>query len=85
MCFKGKFEPPRSSENDYFSNANCTFNFYLSNENSRLLIWYDYFNIVDNTYNQCFSDNLTYTYRSYISSTYYIDRNKTIPQNIEER
>ncbi|CAF3455181.1 unnamed protein product [Rotaria sp. Silwood1] len=68
----GKFEPPRSSENDYFANSNCTFNFYISNENSRLLIWYDYFNIVDNNYVQCSSDNLTYTYRSYISSTYYL-------------
>ncbi|CAF3689170.1 unnamed protein product [Rotaria sordida] len=70
--YAGKFEPPRSSENDYFSNSNCTFNFYISNQYSRLLIWYDYFNIVDNNYNQCSSDNLTYTYRSYISSTYYL-------------
>ncbi|CAF3720237.1 unnamed protein product [Rotaria socialis] len=67
----GKFEPPRSSENDYFSNSNCTFNFYLLNEYSRLLIWYDYFNIADNNYNQCSLDNVTYSYRSYISSTYY--------------
>ncbi|CAF5069335.1 unnamed protein product, partial [Rotaria magnacalcarata] len=57
--------------NDYFSNSNCTFNFYLLNEYSRLLIWYDYFNIADNNYNQCSLDNLTYSYRSYISSTYY--------------
>jgi hypothetical protein len=67
--FLGKFEPPRSSENDYFSNSNCTFNFYPFDENSRLLIWYDYFNIVDD-YKQCLLDNLTYTYRSSTSSTY---------------
>jgi hypothetical protein len=70
--FEGKFEPPRSSENDYFSNSNCTFNFYSLNENSRLLIWYDYFNIVDNNYSQCPSDNLTYSYSLYLSPNYYL-------------
>jgi hypothetical protein len=68
----GKFEPPRSSENDYFSNSNCTFNFYPLNNNSRLLIWYDYFNIVDDNHNECPSDNLTYTYNLYSSSKYYL-------------
>jgi len=65
----GKFEPPRSSENDYFSNSNCTFNFYPFNETARLLIWFDYFNIADENYVQCLSDNLTYTYRSSLSSS----------------
>ncbi|CAF3642562.1 unnamed protein product [Rotaria sp. Silwood1] len=68
----GKFEPPRSSENDYFSNSNCTFNFYPLNEDSRLLIWYDYFNIVDDNYIECPSDNLTYTYSLYSSSKFYL-------------
>ncbi|CAF1387450.1 unnamed protein product [Adineta ricciae] len=68
----GKFEPPRSSENDYFANSNCTFNFYPMNENSRLLIWYDYFNIVDDDLIQCPSDNLTYTYSLYSSSIFYV-------------
>ena len=58
----GKFEPPRSSENDYFSNSNCTFNFNPVDEDSRVLIWYEYFNVVDDDYIQCPSDNLTYTY-----------------------
>jgi hypothetical protein len=69
-AYTGKFEPPRSSENDYFSNSNCTFNFYPLNENSLLLIWYDYFNIADENYNYCLSDNLTYTFRSYSSLIY---------------
>lgn len=68
----GKFEPPRSSENDYFSNSNCTFNFYPINDTARLLIWFDYFNIADENYVQCLSDNLTYTYRSSPSSIYSI-------------
>ena len=67
----GKFEPPRSSENDYFSNSNCTFNFHLSNDDTRLLIWYDYFNIVDNDYVQCPSDNLTYSYKLAYSTRIY--------------
>jgi hypothetical protein len=33
------------------------------NDDSRLLIWYEYFNIVDDDYAQCPSDNLTYSYR----------------------
>ncbi|CAF0891642.1 unnamed protein product [Adineta steineri] len=66
----GKFEPPRSSQNDYFSNSNCTFHFYISNPNFRLLIWYDYFIIADDDYTHCPSDNLTYSYRSYKSSSY---------------
>ena len=61
--FAGRFEPPRSSENDYFANSNCTFNFYPINDESRLLIFYEYFNIVDENYAQCPSDNLTYSYR----------------------
>ncbi|CAF2677508.1 unnamed protein product [Rotaria sp. Silwood2] len=68
----GSFEPPRSSENDYFSNSNCTFNFYPLNEDSRLLIWYDYFNIVDDNYIECPSDNLTYTYSLDSSSKFYL-------------
>ncbi|CAF3548948.1 unnamed protein product [Adineta steineri] len=68
----GKFEPPRSSENDYFANSNCTFNFYPLNDNSRLLIWYDYFNIADDDLIQCSSDNLTYTYNLYSSSSVYL-------------
>jgi hypothetical protein len=68
----GKFEPPRSSENDYFSNSNCTFNFYPINENSRLLIWYDYFNIADRDYLLCPSDNLTYSYSLYSSFKTYL-------------
>lgn len=67
----GKFEPPRSSENDYFANSNCTFNFYPFNENSRLLIWYDYFNIVDNDLIECPSDNLSYSYSLSLSSQRY--------------
>jgi hypothetical protein len=74
LNFVGKFEPPRSSENDYFSNSNCTFNFYPLNDNSRLLIWYDYFNIVDPNHTDCPSDNLTYTYKLYSSSAYYLHR-----------
>ncbi len=70
LDFLGKFQPPRSSENDYFSNSNCTFNFHLFNESSRLLIWFDYFNIADSNYTHCPLDNLTYTYRSNTSLTY---------------
>ncbi|CAF4254638.1 unnamed protein product [Rotaria socialis] len=68
----GKFEPPRSSDNDYFSNSNCTFNFNLLDEDSRLLVWYDYFNVVDDNYTDCPSDNLTYTYNLHSSSKYYL-------------
>ncbi|UJR30088.1 hypothetical protein I4U23_017629 [Adineta vaga] len=67
----GKFEPPRSSENDYFANSNCTFNFFPLNEHSRLLIWYDYFNIADDDLVRCPSDNLTYTYSLHSSSIFY--------------
>lgn len=69
--FAGKFEPPRSSENDYFANSNCTFNFYPSNADSRLLVWYDYFNIVDDDLLECPSDNLTYSYGLFSSSLLY--------------
>ena len=74
VLFLGKFEPPRSSQNDYFSNSNCTFNFNPLNDNSRLLIWYDYFNIVDPNHIDCPSDNLTYTYSlsSSSSSKFYL-------------
>jgi len=72
FIFVGKFEPPRSSENDYFANSNCTFNFYLLNDNSRLLIWYDYFNVVDDDVIHCPSDNLTYTYSLDSSSAFYL-------------
>ena len=61
MLGLGQFEPPRSSENDYFANSNCTFNFYPLDEQSRLLIWYDYFNIVDDNHLHCSSDNLSYS------------------------
>lgn len=71
LFLSGKFEPPRSSENDYFSNSNCTFNFYPLNDDSRLLIWYEYFNVVDNDFIQCPSDNLTYSYRHYSSNQFY--------------
>lgn len=71
FSFSGKFEPPRSSENDYFANSNCTFNFYPFNENARLLIWYDYFNVVDNDLIDCPSDNLSYSYSLYLSSQRY--------------
>ena len=67
--FVGKFRPPRSSQNDYFSNSNCTFNFYFLNKDLRLLLWYDYFNIVDHDMN-CPSDNLTYTYKLKSSSKF---------------
>ncbi|UJR16390.1 hypothetical protein I4U23_003293 [Adineta vaga] len=69
-ALNGKFEPPRSSDQDYFSNSNCTFHFNILNPNSRLLIWYDYFNIADNDVLHCPSDNLTYTYRLYSSLSY---------------
>lgn len=36
-----------------------------------MLIWFEYFNIVDNDYFQCPSDNLTYSYRHYSSLQYY--------------
>ena len=68
----GKFQPPRSSENDYFSNANCTFEYHRSNEHFRLLIWFDYFNIADENYTHCPSDNLTYDYRWNSSLNYQI-------------
>lgn len=42
------------------------------NEHSRLLIWYDYFNIADENYTYCPSDNLTYTYRANSSLNYQI-------------
>ncbi|CAF1223777.1 unnamed protein product [Adineta ricciae] len=64
-ALNGKFQPPRSSDEDYFSNANCTFHFQILNSNFRLLISYDYFNIADNDVINCPSDNLTYTYRSH--------------------
>lgn len=58
----GIFELPRSSQNDYFSNTTCTFRFHTSDTDSRLLVWYDYFNVADND-NQCTSDHLAYKYR----------------------
>ena len=66
----GKYQPPRSSDNDYFANSNCTFHFHRLNEHSRLLIWYDYFNIADENYTHCPLDNLTYTYRTNASMSY---------------
>lgn len=66
----GKFEPPRSSDGDYFANSNCTFHFKLLEPNVRLLIWYDYFNIADDDYARCAADNLTYTSRSWTSAHY---------------
>ncbi|CAF1368779.1 unnamed protein product, partial [Didymodactylos carnosus] len=65
---QGKFEPPRSSDNDYFSRTNCSFNFYpliMNDDNidNRVLIWYDYFNIADIDTTTCTQDNLTYSFK----------------------
>jgi hypothetical protein len=66
----GKFVPPRSSENDYFANSNCTFNFFPLDDESRLLVWYEYFNVADRDLVQCSSDNLTYSYTLFSSKSY---------------
>lgn len=40
------------------------------NEQFRLLIWFDYFNIADDNYTHCPHDNLTYDYRANSSLNY---------------